>query len=205
MKPIMYELYDIKGTTHSNSSTTPIGSAFLLLFIFFIIIFVLSFNLKKTFLSRNWEENRCKYIFMSGFLQPDSSIKPHDYTLDNLKYCVKQTISYETPLFAHIKMYLNKIKYILDFLKKQIGLYQIDIKTQLHEKSTKYNDIANNRIKYLRHKQNNLEIIYNKLDKNYREINDKIETGIQYKNTLDKENEVNKSYETDRFLDYLIT
>lgn len=198
MKPIVYKLYDnqIVQTPHGTTM------AFLLLFVFFFIIFMLSFYLKKTYLGRHWQANRCDYIFMSGFLQPDSSIKPHDYTLNNLKYCIKQTIYNDTPLLAHMKDSFDKIKYLIHFLKKQVGLYENELKYNVDTKSTKYSDVMNTKMNYLKYKQNKLEKIYNKLDKSYKEITDKIETGIKNKTLLDKENEINSAYLSDQYINY---
>lgn len=198
MKPIVYNLYDTPKVNMLHGSTR----AFLLLLSFFIIILILSFYLKKTFLGRHWQSNRCDYIFMSGFLQPDTSIKPHDYTLKNLKYCIKQTIYNETPLLAHMKESFDKIKYLMNFMKKQIGLYESKLKTNVTTQSTKYNDVMNSKINYLKHKQSNLQKIYNKLDKNLKEITDKIETGIENKTLLDNEYEVNIAYQSDRYMNY---
>lgn len=198
MNPIVYNLYDTPKVIMLDGST----SAFLLLLSFCIIILLLSFYLKKAFLGRNWQSNRCDYIFMSGFLQPDPSIKPHDYTLKNLKYCIKQTIYNDTPLLAHMKDSFDKIKYLMDFMKKQIGLYESNLKTNVSEQSTKYNEVMNSKINYLKHKQSNLQKIYNKLDENYKEITDKIETGVENKTLLDKENELNSAYQSDRYMNY---
>lgn len=199
MKPIIYNLYDNPKVIILRGST----SAFLLLLSFFIIILLLSFYLKKNFLGRHWQSNRCDYIFMSGFLQPDHSIKPHDYTIKNLKYCIKQTIYNDTPLLAHMKESFDKIKYLTDFMKKQIGLYESKLKTNVNTQSTKYNEVMNNKINYLKHKQSNLQKIYNKLDKNYKEVTDKIETGVENKTILDKENKINSDYKSDKYLNYV--
>lgn len=198
MKPIVYDLYDTPKEIMLDGST----SALLLLLSFCIIILILSFYLKKAFLGRNWQANRCDYIFMSGFLQPDPSIKPHDYTLKNLKYCIKQTIYNDTPLLAHMKDSFDKIKYLMDFMKKQIGLYESKLKTNVSEQSTKYNEVMNSKINYLKHKQSNLQKIHKKLDENYKEITDKIETGVENKTLLDKENELNSAYQSDRYINY---
>lgn len=198
MNPIVYNLYDTPKVIMLDGST----SAFLLLLSFCIIILLLSFYLKKAFLGRNWQSNRCDYIFMSGFLQPDSSIKPHDYTLKNLKYCIKQTIYNDTPLLAHMKESFDKIKYLMDFMKKQIGLYESNLKTNVSTQSTKYNEVMNSKINYLKHKQSNLQKIHKKLDENYKEITDKIETGVENKTLLDKENELNSAYQSDRYMNY---
>lgn len=198
MKPIVYKLYENQIVQTPHGTTT----AFLLLFVFFIIIFILSFYLKKTFLGRHWQENRCDYIFMSGFLQPDPSIKPHDYTLKNLKYCIKQTIYNDTPLLAHMKDSFDKIKYSIDFLKKQIGLYETDLKKNVETKSSKYNEVMTSKMNYLKYKQNKLQKIYNKLDNNFKDITDKIETGIKNKTLLEKENKLNGAYLSDRYINY---
>jgi len=201
MNSIVYKLYE--DTIIEKSRQISSAPAFILLFVFFIIIFILSFYLKKTFLGRNWQANRCDYIFMSGFLQPDDSIKPHDYTLKNLKYCIKQTIYNETPLLAHMKESFDKIKYLIGFVKKQIGLYESHIKQDVTESTKKYNDIVNNKINYLKYKQRDLNTIYNKLDKEFTLITDKIETGVENKTKLEKENKVNKDYTNDgRYLNY---
>jgi hypothetical protein len=140
---------------------------------------------------------------MFGFLQPDSSIKPHDYTLKNLKYCIKQTIYNDTPLLAHMKDTFDKLKYLIGFVKKQIGLYESHIKSEVDTKTNKYNDIMINKINYLRHKQKHLETIYNKLDGEFKETTEKIETGIDNTTELNNEQMLNSKYSTNRYVNYV--
>jgi hypothetical protein len=199
MRDIVYKLYN-KDTPKSNSH----GSiAFLLVFIFVIIIVILAFYLKKTYLGRNWESHRCNYIFMSGFLQPDTSILPQDYTLKNLKYCIKQTIYNDTPLLAHMKDTFDKLKYSIGFITKQIGLYETYLKTEVDTKTKKHNDVIMNKMNYLRHKQNNLEKIYDELDSVFKQTADKIKTGVDNLSSLENEKYLNTKYTTDRYVNYI--
>lgn len=199
MRDIVYKLYN-KDAPKSNSH----GSiAVLLVFIFIIIIVILAFYLKKTYLGRNWESHRCNYIFMSGFLQPDTSILPQDYTLKNLKYCIKQTIYNDTPLLAHMKDTFDKLKYSIGFITKQIGLYETYLKTEVDTKTKKYNDVIMNKMNYLRHKQNNLEKIYDELDSVFKQTADKIKTGVDNLSSLENEKYLNTKYTTDRYVDYI--
>jgi hypothetical protein len=140
---------------------------------------------------------------MSGFLQPDTSIKPHDYTLNNLKYCIKQTIYKDTPLLAHMKDTFDKLKYIIGFVTKQIGLYETYIKTEVDVKTKTYNDVLINKINYLRHKQNNLESIYNELDTVFKQTSDKIKTGVDHLSSLENEKYLNSKYTTDRYIEHV--
>lgn len=198
MRDIVYKLYN-KNTPKPNSN----GSiAFILVFIFLIIIVILAFYLKKTYLGRHWESHRCNYIFMAGFLQPDTSIKPQEYTLKNLKYCIKQTVYNDTPLLAHMKDTFDKLKYLIGFVTKQIGLYETYLKTEVDAKTKKYNDVVINKINYLRHKQNNLEKIYNELDVVFQQTTDKIKTGVDNLNSLENEKHLNTKYTTDRYIEY---
>jgi hypothetical protein len=203
MKDIVYKLYNKNQIPNGSNSSSNNGIAFLLLLFFIFIVALLSFYLKKTFLGRNWESHRCNYIFMSGFLQPDTSIKPHDYTLKNLKYCIKQTIYNDTPLLAHMKDTFDKLKYLIGFVKKQIGLYESHIKSEVDTKTNKYNDIMINKINYLRHKQKHLETIYNKLDGEFKETTEKIETGIDNTTELNNEQMLNIKYSTKRYVNYV--
>lgn len=200
MKDVVYKLY------YNESPKTNVsqgGIAFLLLFLFIFIIFILAFYLKKTYLGRNWESHRCNYIFMSGYLQPDTSIKPQDYTLKNLKYCIKQSIYNDTPLLAHMKDTFDKLKYFIGFVKKQIGIYETHIKTEVDTKTTQYNDIMINKINYLRHKQNHLETIYEELDDVFKQTTDKIKTGVDNTSILENEKYLNSKYKSDRYIDYV--
>lgn len=198
MKDAVYKLY------HNSPVSNSAGSiAYILVFIFIIIIVLLSFYLKKTYLGRNWESHRCNYIFMSGFLQPDTSIKPHDYTLNNLKYCIKQTIYKDTPLLAHMKDTFDKLKYMIGFVTKQIGLYETYIKTEVDVKTKTYNDVLINKINYLRHKQNNLETIYNELDTVFKQTSDKIKIGVDHLSSLENEKYLNSKYTTDRYIEHV--
>ena len=200
MKDIVYKLYyNISPTSDASSE---IG-AFLLFFTFIIIIIFLCFSITKTYLSRHWESNRCDYIILSGYLQPDKSIKPHDYTLENLKYCIKQTIYNDTPLLAYLNNLYDKLKYLLEYIKKQIGLYDSYIKTEVETKSQKYTDINMNKINYLKQKQSKLKYIYNKLDTLFTDTSNKIKIGIDNKNTLLNENKVNESYKTSSFFNFI--
>lgn len=199
MKDIVYKLYY---NQFPNSNVSQGFMAFLLFFIFIIIIILLSFNITKSYLGKHWESHRCEYIFMSGYLQPDTSIKPHDYTLDNLKYCIKQNIYNDTPILPYIQELFKKIKYLITFIQKQIGFYETYIKTEVETKTQKHKDINMNKINYLKHKQKNLQTIYNKLDGLFKETSDKIKMGVDNKITLENENKLNKKYLSDRYYDY---
>ncbi len=92
---------------------------------------------------------------------------------------------------------------MIGFVKKQIGLYESHIKQDVNESTKKYNDIVKNKINYLKYKQRDLNTIYNKLNKEFTLITDKIETGVENKTKLEKENKVNKAYTNDgRYLNY---
>jgi len=183
--------------------TNPLGPAFGLLLGMICIIVILSFYLKKTYLGRNWEVHRCDYIFMSGYLQPNDAIKPSDYTKQNLKYCIKQTIYNDTPLLPHMKDTFDKLKYLIDYVKKQIGLYEYKVQVDVDVKSDKYNKSVTNKINYLRYKQKHLETIYNEISNKQNQTVDKIYTGIDNLDKLNTENEINDKYTTDRYMNHV--
>jgi len=200
MKDVVYKLYYNQSPT-SNVSQGVI--AFLLFFIFNVIIFILSINITQSYLGKNWEKHRCDYIFMSGYLQPDKSIKPHDYTLDNLKYCIKQNIYNDTPILPYINHLFYKIKHLINFIKKQIGFYEEYIKSEVETKTQTHKDINMNKINYLKHKQKNLQNIYNELDEIFKETSGKIKIGIDNKKYLLNESELNDNYLSDRYYNYM--
>lgn len=200
MKDIVYNLY--YNISPTSNAPNEIG-VFLLLFAFIIIIIALSLNITKTYLSRNWENKRCDNIVLAGYLQPDTSIKPHDYTLENLKYCIKQSIYNDTPLLAYLNNLYDKLKYLLEYIKKQIGLYDSYIKTEVETKSQKYKDVNMNKINYLKQKQSKLKYIYDKLDTLFKDTSNKIKIGVNNKNTLLDEKQLNEQYKSDRYYNFI--
>lgn len=183
-----------------------IGPAFILLFFFVFIIILLAFYTKKTLLGRNWESNRCNYIFMSGFLQPNSKINASEYTLNNLKYCIRQTIYNETPLLGHVKDTFNKLKYLLEYIKHQIGIYENYIKINVNEQTQEYNDIMLNKVNYLKYKQSHIKKIYDELDSNFSQSITKVKTGIDNLSELESEKKINDTYVNDpRFINYVVS
>jgi hypothetical protein len=179
---------------------THIGPASLFLLFLVVLIILLSFYTEKTILGRNWESNRCNNIFMSGFLQPNSAISPSEYTLKNLKYCIRQTIYNETPLLGHVKHTFEKIKYLLRYIKHQIDLYEYYIKINVNDKTQVYNKIMINKVNYLKYKQSHVQEIYDELDSNFKESINKVKTGVDNKYDLINEKNIN-----DKYLDYDIT
>jgi len=176
-----------------------------LLALLLLLVFMLSFYLKKTYLGRNWEQHRCDYIFMSGFLQPDSSIKPSEYTVNNLKYCIKQSIYNETPILPYIKDTLYKLNYLSGFLKKQVGIYESYVKEEVGTNTQKYNEIINNKINGLKYKQQKLTTISNKLNSVFTKSISKIQEGSNKKRLLDKETKDNQNYETnEKYKEYIL-
>lgn len=200
MKDIVYNLY--YNISPSSNAPNDIGVFFLLL-AFMIIIIALSLNITKTYLSRHWETNRCNNIILAGYLQPNASIKPHDYTLENLKYCIKQSIYNDTPLLAYLNNLYDKLRYLLDYIKKQIGLYDTYIKKEVETKSQKYKDVNMNKINYLKQKQSKLQYIYNKLDRLFKETSNKIKIGVNHNNTLLDEKQLNEKYKSDRYYNFI--
>jgi len=202
MQDTITSLYN-RQSYNTSIDTTGIGAAFFLLFIIITLIFYLSFLVKKTYLGRNWESHRCDYIFLSGYLQPDSTIPPNEYTLKNLKYCIKQTVFNETPLIPYMRETFKKLKYLIDYVNKQVGIYETILNKQISTASTKYNAKIHNKINYLKHKQDNLETIYKELDTILRDRTDKITTGVNNLKNIETETKTNNMYLTQNYVNYI--
>jgi len=180
----------------------PYGIAISLFFALVAFIVVQSFYLKKTYLGRNWENHRCDYIFMSGFLQPDKGVIPSEYTIQNLKYCIKQKIYNETPLLPYIKDTLRKINYLIRFLKTQVGIYESHVKEEVGNNT--YNEIMLNKVNYLNYKQQKLTALSNKINSTFTKTIDKIQEGVDQKVTLDKESVAADNYLSDQYISAIL-
>lgn len=180
----------------------PYSIAFSLFFALVAFIVVQSFYLKKTYLGRNWENHRCDYIFMAGFLQPDKGVIPSEYTIQNLKYCIKQKIYNETPLLPYIKDTLRKINYLIRFLKTQVGIYESHVKEEVGNNT--YNEIMLNKVNYLNYKQQKLTALSNKINSTFTKSIDKIQEGVDQKVTLDKESVAADNYLSDQYISAIL-
>jgi hypothetical protein len=139
---------------------------------------------------------------MAGFLQPDKDLIPSEYTIQNLKYCIKQKIYNETPLLPYIKDTLRKINYLIRFLKTQVGIYESHVKEEVGNNT--YNEIMLNKVNYLNYKQQKLTALSNKINSTFTKSIDKIQEGVDQKVTLDKESAAADNYLSDQYISTIL-
>lgn len=166
------------------------------LFLLFLIIIVLylSFNLEKDNISRNWEKERCNYIFTAGFINPNKDKNPLQYTKDNMNFCIKKNIYDKSPIISYIKKLYNELDYLVNYLKVQIHLYnKIFYKGSQEDLSGNYHTVKN-KINYLRRKERNIEEIQNKINNILNVQEEKINDGYHNLFNYEKQNKLISEY-----------
>lgn len=176
----------------------------LILLFYIIVIFILSFYLKKNYLSKNWDEHRCNYLLFSGYLTPDKNVSSSQYTIDNMKYCIKQHIYKNNGVLPHLKDKYNKLKYIINYINKQIGIYHNYLNKSTQETSDLHQNEIYNKINYLKHKHKQLTKINDKINSEIIPITEKINIGTKYYDTYMQDKKNNKIYEDPDYLENYI-
>tara|TARA_B110000114_G_C14841160_1_gene296730 strand:- start:29 stop:574 length:546 start_codon:yes stop_codon:yes gene_type:complete len=172
----------------------------LVIIFFIIVIFILSFYLKKNYLSRDWDKHRCDYILLSGYLTPDKNVSSSQYTIDNMKYCIKQDIYKNRGIIPQMKHKYNKLKYIIDYITKQIGLYHNKLEKETENIQDEHKNEIYNKINYLTYKHRQLTKINNKINEKIIPISERLSKGVDYYKIYEKEKEMNKIYKDPNYM-----
>jgi len=189
----MYKSFNFYNLMNMKNSSNPFLSIMILLS-YFIIIFIISFNITKNYVSKQWEKERCNHLLFAGYLNNDPNIIPSEYTIKNMKFCIHQNVIKNSTILPEIKNKYKKIKYTIDYISKQIDLYHIMVLKSFNTNNKEYTDKLKNKINYLKHKQENMKKIYNEFEKQVIPINDKIQIGIKNYGDFIQESKMNEIY-----------
>lgn len=181
-----------------------ISSGALFLFFLILIIFYLSFILEKNNISRNWEKERCNYIFTSGFIKSDNNVNPFQYTKDNMNYCIKKHIYTKGPIIPYLKKIYKELDYLVNYLKVQINIYnKVFYRESNKDLSGNYHSVKN-KINYLKRKERNIEEIQNKINNILNIQNDKMYYGYQKLYNYDKQKKLIDDYRSGVYDEHLV-
>lgn len=189
----MYKSFNFYNSINIENSSYPFLSIMILLS-YFIVIFIISFNITQNYISKYWEKERCNHILFAGYLNNDPNIVPSEYTIKNMKFCIHQNVIKNSTILPIIKNKYKKIKYTIDYISKQIDLYHIMILKSFNSNNKEYTNKLINKINYLKHKQENMKKIYNEFEKQVIPINDKVRKGIKNYGHFIEESKMNKIY-----------
>lgn len=189
----MYESFNFYNSINMENSSYPFLSIMILLS-YFIVIFIISFNITQNYISKHWEKERCNHILFAGYLNNDPNIVPSEYTIKNMKFCIHQNVIKNSTILPIIKNKYKKIKYTIDYISKQIDLYHIMILKSFYINNKEYTDKLINKINYLKRKQENMKKIYNEFEKQVIPINDKVRKGIKNYGDFIEESKMNELY-----------
>lgn len=189
----MYKSFNFYNLMNMENSSYPFLSIMILLS-YFIVIFIICFNITQNYVSRHWENERCNHILFAGYLNNDPNIVPSEYTIKNMKFCIHQNVIKNSTILPIIKNKYKKIKYTIDYISKQIDLYHIMILKSFNINNQEYTNKLINKINYLKHKQENMKKIYNEFEKQVIPINDKVQIGIKNYGDFIQESKMNELY-----------
>ena len=159
-----------------------------IIFLFLVLILfyyssILKYNIFKyeIIFSKN---DKCKYILVNS-------------KIENKKYIINNSIKdkmKEKNEFVYVINLYNQLTNLLKYIKKQLFLinkYTYDKKIN----DLNYSDESiKNKLKILKSKQNKINKIYSKIEKDYDIILEKVSKGIKYNKTIEKENKDDELY-----------
>lgn len=200
MNNILNQIYTVK-----NISVEPnIVSGILFLLFLISIVLYLSFTLEKDYIARNWEKERCNFIFTAGFIKTDKNKNPFQYTKDNMNYCIKKHIYTKGPIIPYIKKLYKELDYLARYLKVQINLYnKYFYRESNKDLSGNYHNVKN-KINYLRRKEKNIEEIQNKINNILEVQADKMKDGYYKLYTYDTQKELIDKYKDNAYDQHIV-
>lgn len=169
-----------------------------IIFLFLVLILfyyssILKYNIFKyeIIFSKN---DKCKYILVN------SKIENKKYNLNN---CIKDKMKEKNEFVYVINLY-NQLTNLLKYIKKQLFLinkYTYDKKIN----DLNYSDESiKNKLRYLKSKQNKINKIYSKIEKDYDIILEKVSKGIKYNKIIEKENKDDELYKNKKMTQYIL-
>lgn len=200
MNNILNQIYTVKKVSVEPN----IVSGFLFLIFLIIIVLYLSFSLEKDYISRNWEKERCNYIFTAGFIKTDKNTNPFQYTKDNMNYCIKKHIYTKGPIIPYIQKLYKELDYLVNYLKVQINLYNKYFYRESHKDLSGNYHTVKNKINYLRRKEKNIEEIQNKINNILNVHTDKMKDGYYKLYTYDTQQDLIDGYKNNNYNQHMI-
>lgn len=143
---------------------------------------ILKYNIIK-YISTFYKDSKCNHIFVN--YQSDK------YNLNN---CIMDKLN-KKPEYIYILNLYNKLINLLEYVKKQLFLINKYNRDKKINNINYSNETIKNKLRYLKLKQDNINKLYKKIEEDYNLILEKINKGIKYNTTVEKEQQDYQLYQ----------